>query len=346
MTRKTARKLRVLVLLHKDLIPPESTEGYSEQQIAEWKTEYDVITTLRKLGHETRPIGLLDELGAMKQEIVDWQPHVAFNLLEEFHSVATYSQHVVGYLELLRQPYTGCNPRGMLLSHDKVLCKKILTYHRIPTPQFAVVPKDSKFKPLRKLQYPLFVKSATEDASLGIAQASVVTNEEKLRERVEFIHAQTQSDALIEEYIEGRELYVSVIGNQRLKTYPIWELSIENVPEGAPLIATRKVKWDPDYQKKLGVKTGPARNLPDGMEDRISRLCRRIYRVLELSGYARIDLRLRPDGRIYVLEANANPNLSLNEDFADSANRAGVNYKALLTRIVSLGMTYHAAWRG
>ena len=246
----------------------------------------------------------------------------------------------------MRQPYTGCNPRGMLLSHDKVLCKKILTYHRILTPHFAVVPRNRKFRPLRKLKYPLFVKSATEDASLGISQASIVTNEDKLRERIEFIHQQTQSDALVEEYIEGRELYVSVLGNQRLVTFPVWELSIENVPEGTPLIATRKVKWDPQYQAKLGVKTGPARDLPPGMDERISRLCRRIYRVLEMSGFARMDLRLSQDGRLYVLEANANPNLSRGEDFADSAKKAGVNYETLLERIVSLGMTYQAEWRG
>jgi D-alanine-D-alanine ligase len=245
----------------------------------------------------------------------------------------------------MKQPYTGCNPRGMLLSQDKVLSKKILTYHRILTPHFAVVPRNRKFRPLRKLKYPLFVKSATEDASLGISQASVVSNEEKLLERIEFIHQQTQSDALVEEYIEGRELYVGVMGNQRAVTYPVWELSIENVPDGSPLIATRKVKWDPQYQEKLGVKTGPARDLPPGMEERIAHVCRRIYRVLEMSGYARIDMRLSQDGRLYVLEANANPNLSRGEDFADSAKKAGVNYETLLSRIVQLGMAYHAAWR-
>lgn len=345
MSRKS-RKHRVLVLMHKDLIPPESLEGLSDQRQAELKTEYDVLTTLRKQGHEAIPLGLTDELGELRQQIMDWKPHVAFNLLEEFHSIATYDQHVVSFLELMRQPYTGCNPRGMLLSHDKVLCKKILSYHRIPTPHFAVVQRNRKFRPLRKLKYPLFVKSATEDASLGISQASVVSNEDKLRERIEFIHQQTQSDALVEEYIEGRELYVSVLGNQRLVTFPIWELSIENVSEGTPLIATRKVKWDPQYQAKLGVKTGPARDLPPGMDERISKLCRRIYRVLEMSGFARIDLRLSQDGRLYVLEANANPNLSRGEDFADSAKKAGVNYETLLSRIVSLGMTYQAEWRG
>jgi len=344
MTRKQ-RKLRVLVLMHKDLIPPDNLEGLSDQRKAELKTEYDVLTALKKLGHEAVPIGLVDELGDLRQQITEWKPHVAFNLLEEFHAVATYDQHVVGYLELMKQPYTGCNPRGMLLSQDKVLSKKILTYHRILTPHFAVVPRNRKFRPLRKLKFPLFVKSATEDASLGISQASVVSSEEKLLERIEFIHQQTQSDALVEEYIEGRELYVGVMGNQRVVTYPVWELSIENVADGTPLIATRKVKWDPQYQEKLGVKTGPARDLPPGMEERISRVCRRIYRVLEMSGYARIDMRLSQDGKLYVLEANANPNLSRGEDFADSAKKVGISYETLLSRIVQLGMAYHAAWR-
>jgi D-alanine-D-alanine ligase len=191
----------------------------------------------------------------------------------------------------------------------------------------------------------LFVKSATEDASLGISQASIVYDGQKLRERVEFIHEQTSSDALVEEYIEGREIYVGVLGNERLTTFPLWELNFGTLPEVMAGIATRKVKWDRKYQQKHGIDTGPARDLPPGTEQRIARLVRRIYRALCLSGYARIDLRMKPDGSVFVLESNANPNLAQIEDFATSALAASVGYDVLLERILSLGTAYGAAWR-
>ena len=343
--RREIKKLRVLVLVHGDLVPPDSLEGYTEKEIQEWKTEYDVITTLREMGHDVRPLGVSDDLGKIRKEVDDWQPHVAFNLLEEFHGIAVYDQHVVSYLELLRQPYSGCNPRGLLLAHDKALCKQILAYHRILTPKFAVYPLRRAVKPSKRLTYPLVVKSVSEEASLGISQASIVTSDEKLKDRVEFVHEHVQSDALVEEYIEGRELYLSILGNQRLQTFPIWELLFTKSGDKVPLIATAKVKWDYDYQQKLGVETNAAKDLPEGTETAITKQCIRTYRALFLTGYARIDLRLAPDGRAYVLEANPNPNLSYGEDFAESGEAAGLKYDALLHRIMTLGRSYKAAWR-
>jgi len=233
----------------------------------------------------------------------------------------------------------------MMLSRDKVLSKQVLAYHRIPTARFALLPRKRRFSAPRRLKFPLFVKSATEDASLGISQASIVHDATRLRERVEFIHEQTGSDALVEEYIEGRELYIGVLGNERLTSFPIWEMDFGTLPDVMAGIATRKVKWDRKYQAKHGIATGPARGLPDGMPARVARLARRIYRALCMSGYGRIDLRLRPDGSVFVLEANANPNLSQTEDFSVSALSAGVGYDALLARVVQLGLDYDAAWR-
>ncbi len=339
------KKLRVVVLVHEDLVPPESMEGYSDKQILEWKSEYDVITTLKELGHEVRVLGVWDDLSKIRKEIEEWKPHIAFNMLEEFHGIAVYDQHVVSYLELLRQPYTGCNPRGLLLAHDKALCKQILAYHRILTPKFLVCPLKRTVKPTRRLNYPLVVKSVSEEASLGLSQASIVTNDEKLKDRVEFVHQHIQSDALVEEYIEGRELYVGILGNQRLRTFPIWELQFTKSGDNVPLIATAKVKWDVKYQKKIGVETSAAKDLPDGAASAIVKQCVRAYRALFLTGYARIDLRMGEDGRAYVLEANPNPNLAYGEDFAESAEAAGVSYEALLHRIVTLGRSYKAAWR-
>jgi D-alanine-D-alanine ligase len=340
------RKLRVLVLVHESLVPPDDLEGHTDKEIAEWKTEYDVITTLRQMGHDVRPLGLSDELGELRRNVLEWKPHVAFNLLEEFHGVATYDQHVVSYLELLRQPYTGCNPRGLLLAHDKALCKKILMYHRVLTPRFMVFPRGRAFKAPARSRYPLFVKSATEEASLGIAQASIVHQESELRDRVAFVHEAAGSDALAEEYVEGRELYVGVIGNRRLDTFPPWEMTFDRLPEGSAPIATRKAKWDHRYQERVGVATGRAKKLPDGVEKRLARLSRRIYRILQMTGYARLDFRLTEDGRLFVLEANPNPNLCLGEDFADSAEAVGIGYQRLLHRIVTLGMSYRPEWMG
>jgi D-alanine-D-alanine ligase len=197
----------------------------------------------------------------------------------------------------------------------------------------------------RRLRYPLFVKSATDDASLGIAQASIVEDAASLTERIRFIHEQTKSNALVEEFIDGREIYVGVFGNERLTVLPPWEMTFGSLSPGQAAIATRRVKWDRKYQEKHGITTTKAADLPEGTLPRLSRLTRRIYRALHLSGYARMDFRMRPDGSVFVLEANANPNLAEAEDFAQSAQSAGTGYGALLSRILSLGVSYQAAWR-
>ncbi len=339
------KALRTLVVVHSDLLPPATLEGHSDKQIAEWRTEYEVIAALRQAGHTVQPLGVLDSLTELRTAVLEWRPDVVFNLLEEFNGIVTYDQHVVAFLELLRQPYTGCNPRGLLLARDKVLCKQLLAFHRIASPQFAVFRRGERFHLPRRLRLPLFVKSATEDASLGIAQASVVDDAQKLRERVQFMHEQIKSDALVEEYIEGRELYVGVLGNERLSRLPVWEMEFGSLPDSLPAIATRKVKWDRAYQQKYGITTREARELPPLLLARIDRMARRIYRALHLSGYARIDFRLRADGSLFVLEANPNPNLEKAEDFAASAQAAGVGYGKLLDRIMRLGVAYRAEWR-
>ena len=171
----------------------------------------------------------------------------------------------------------------------------------------------------RKIKYPLFVKSTTEDASLGISQASIVTDKAQLKQRIQFVHDQVQTDALVEEYIEGRELYVGVMGNDRLTRLPVWEMKFGSLPENSAGIATRRVKWDKKYQKKHGIDTYEAKDLPPAVVARLDKLSRRVYRSLGLSGCARIDYRMNAEGQIYVIEANPNPNLAADEDFAQSA---------------------------
>lgn len=340
------KKLRVLVLVHADHVPPESTEGYSDEQIDAWKAEFDVTVTLRGLGHEVVPLGVYDDLAPLRNALHDFQPDIVFMMLEEFFGVVTYDHAVTSYLELMQQPYTGCNPRGLLLSKDKSLTKKLLSYHRIPTPHFAVFPPGRKIRRPKRLMFPLFVKSAIDDASLGISQASIVRDDEALVARIRFLQERTTADVLAEEYIEGREFYVGIMGNERLQTFPVWELLFSKMPQDLARIATRRVKWDRKYQTRHGIETEAARDLPPGMEERIHRICKRVYRALGMSGYARMDLRLTEQGEIFVIEANANPNIEFGEDFAESAESVGISYESLLQRIINLGLKYHAPWQG
>ena len=333
------KKLRVMVLCHEDLVPPETIEGLTPKEIAPFKTEWDVISTLKKMGHEVSPVGVYNNLGVIGNALLEAKPHIAFNLLEEFHGYPLYDQHVVSYLELMKQSYTGCNPRGLTISHDKALTKMVLAYHRVQVPAFAVFHMNRKVQRSKRLKFPLLVKSISEEGSVGIAQASLVNDDAKLAERVEFIHRQTKTHAIAEQYIAGREIYVSVIGNQRLQTYTPWELVIEKLPEGAPNIATSKLKWDPAYQEKVGVVTRAA-EIDKKMRNKLERLSKKIYRTLFLSGYARLDYRVTDDGHIYVLEANPNPQIANEEDFADSAKHCGVDYEALLQKIMTSGLRY------
>lgn len=339
------KKLRVLVLVREGYVPPDSIEGLSDEEIAAWKMEFDVIATLREIGHEVRPIGVANDLTPIRVAIRDWQPQVAFMLLEEFHGLRAYDHAIVSYLELMRQPYTGCNPCGLMLTNNKALSKKILSFHRIRTPHFTEFQRGRVIRRPSRLKFPLLVKSLNEDASLGISQASIVKDDQAMKERVLFIHDKVGTDALVEEYIDGRELYVGMLGNNRLQTYPIWEMDFSKIPEDVAPIATARVKFDPKYQKKHGIETSAAKNLPPGSALQIAKFCKRVYRSLSMSGYARMDLRMRPDGEVFFIEANANPNIEYGEDFAESAETAGIKYEDLLGRIINLGLAYPAPWK-
>lgn len=301
--------------------------------------EYDVVRTLKVLGHEVRVIGVHDDLTPIRATMDDFKPTITFNLMEAFDDVVVFDQNVVSYLELLKVPYTGCNPRGLTLSRDKGLAKKLMAYHRIPVPDFLVVPLGNKVKLPKRLHFPLIVKSLTYESSTGISQASVVENEDQLNKRVQFIHDTIMTPAIVEEFIDGRELYVGVIGNDRLQTFPVWEMSFSKMPDNNWRIATERVKWSVKYQKKHGIDTAVA-TLPDDVSAKVQHLAKRVYRALDLSGYARIDLRMKADGQLFVIEANPNPQLAHGEDFAESAQRAGVTYAKLIERIIGLGLQW------
>jgi D-alanine-D-alanine ligase len=331
-------KRKILALVHEHLVPPEDTTGIDILE-AEWKMEYDVIETLREQGHEVRVLGVHDDLTGIRPAAGFFEPHIVFNLMEAFAGITTFDQNVVSYLELLRLRYTGCNPRGLILARDKALSKKLLAYHRIPVPDFCVIRYGRKPALPKKMQFPLIVKSLFFEASAGISQASVVEDEDQLARRVHFIHDSLGTAAIVEQFIDGRELYVGMLGNERLEVLPVWEMSFAQMPENRWRIATERVKWNTQYQKKNGIMTDAAR-LADADTERIHRIAKRAYRALDLNGYARIDLRMDAAGRVYVLEANPNPNLAYGEDFAESAETSGISYEKLLERIIALGLRW------
>jgi D-alanine-D-alanine ligase len=320
------KKARILALVHEHLVPPDDTTGLDILE-AEWKMEYDVIETLREMGHEVAVLGIDDDLAGIRRTA------------GAFAGVTTFDQNVVSYLELLRLAYTGCNPRGLILARDKALSKKLLAYHRIPVPDFTVIRVGHKTVLPARLRFPLIVKSLFFESSAGISQASVVESHEQLARRVAFIHDSLGTAAIVEQFIDGRELYVGVLGNERLEVLPVWEMSFAHMPDNRWKIATERVKWSTKYQKRHGIMTNEA-TLDAGIAERIQRIAKRTYRALDLSGYARIDLRLDDEGRVFVLEANPNPNLAYGEDFAESAERGGVPYEQLLARIIGLGLRW------
>jgi D-alanine-D-alanine ligase len=341
------RKLRVAVLMHAELVPPKTTEGLPKEEIHKWKMEYDVLNSLQELGHEVVGVGVDDDFAPLRAVRREFNPHLVFNLMMHFHEAGIYDSAVVGWLELHKQPYTGCNPRGLLVANDKALCKKVLSYHRIRAPRFLTVPRGKQISRIpSRLQFPLFVKSRSEHSSTGIAQASIVRDLSQLQERVEFIHRNVGTGALCEEYIEGRELTIGVMGNKRLETGPVFELEMERLPPGAPNIVTSRLKWDLDYQERVGLRSGLAKDLSVDKVKEITQLARRIYRALGLSGFARIDLRLDAEGRIWILEANPNPDVSLGEDFAESFELIGYSYSELVQKLLNLGLRYDAPWKG
>ncbi len=337
------KPLRILALVHKHLVPPDDTTNVDVVN-AEWKMEYDVTATLQELGHQVKVVGIHDDLGVIRTSAEEFKPDILFNLLENFADITTFDQNVVSYLELLRLPYTGCNPRGLTLARDKSLSKKLLAYHRVPVPEFTVVRRGRKALLPKRMRYPLIVKSLVYEASTGISQASVVENEEQLSRRVQFVHDSIGTAAIVEQFVDGRELYIGVLGNERLQVFPVWEMFFTSM-EGQRKIATERVKWSTKYQVRHGIQTDQAA-LPEGLAERIQNLARRSFRALDLSGYARIDLRLDGNGQAYVIEANPNPQLAYGEDFAESAERAGVSYEQLLERIIALGLQWQPERNG
>src|SRR4051794_10820243 len=302
------------------------------------KTEANVLAALAALGHEGDHLVIFDDLDLFRQKVQAFQPDVLFNLADQWKNNRGFDQNIVSFLEMQSIPFTGCGSTGLLLSKHKGISKKILHYHRIRVPDFVIIPRGQRIARPRRLKFPIIVKPLKEEASHGIAQASFVENDDQFHERVTFIHESWNGDVIAEEYIHGRELYVGVIGSLRLKALPIRELVFREVPPDEPKFATYKAKWDEAYRKRWGLENQFAEGLEPALVEKIEQTCKRIYRLLTIDGYARIDLRLTAENEIYFIEANPNPMLAQDEDFAMAAAKGGLSYPQLIDRIIRIGM--------
>ncbi|MFH1505056.1 MAG: ATP-grasp domain-containing protein [Candidatus Omnitrophota bacterium] len=330
--------MKVLLIFDSPYAKPRGY-GYKEEfESLDWGTESDVYKALLTLGHDTKLLGLHKDIGILLEEVKESKPDVVFNLADVFNQKSNLDKNVAAVLEMLELPYTGASPAGLLICGDKALSKKILNFHKIRVPYFYTFRKGCKVWLSKRFKLPLIVKPLCEEASRGISQASVVDNSEALAERVRFIHESMQADAIVEEYIEGRELYVSVLGNKNLKVLPFREMRFGELGEDELRVATYKAKWDYDYREKKGIKNVFASKLPNGLADKINDTCKRAYRALDMNCYARFDIRISADSKIYILEANANPCLDQYDEVGQSAEKAEISYEKLIQKIITLAL--------
>jgi D-alanine-D-alanine ligase len=332
------KKLNILVLF--DAVEPTTLDQDLSALLktVDWTTQANVLAALAELGHTVEHLAIFDNLDLLRQKFLTFAPHVIFNLADQFKNNRAFDQNIVSYLELHDVPFTGCGSTGLTLCKHKGISKKILGYHRIRVPEFTVIARGKQCTRPKRLKFPIIVKPLKEEASYGISQASFVETDEQFKERVQFIHNSYGNDAIAEEYIAGRELYVSILGNHRLDVFPIRELIFKEVPPDEPKIATYKAKWDEEYRKRWGLQNQFAEGLDPALTRDIVQTCKRIYRLLTIDGYARVDLRVTPANEIYFIEANPNPILAADEDFAQSALNAGLAYPQLIERIIRTGL--------
>jgi len=320
------KKLKVLLIFDSPYAKPRGYDFKEEFKDFDWDTERYVYESLLENGHDVRILGLYNDIRLLLDDIQDYKPDIVFNLVEVFNQKSYLDKNVAAVLEMAGVPYTGASPMSLLICGDKALSKKILSFHRIKVPGFYTFYRNHHIWLPKKLKVPLIVKPLYEEASRGISQASVVDNEEALIERVKFIHESMKTDAIAEEYIDGREFYVGVLGIKRITVLPLREMKFGEVSGDEPRIATYKAKWDFDYREKWGIKNMFAGRLSNGLQKKIEDICKRAYRALNMLGYARFDIRVSQDSKIYILEANANPSLDKDDELGQAAERAEISY--------------------
>lgn len=345
--------MRILVLfdVHRPIAEGQTFTERSLRTEEAKPTEADVLACLRTLQHDVETLAVYDDAKSVFERVEAFKPDIVFNLCETFFSDRAHEPNIPALLQLMKVPYTGAGPDALMLCKDKALAKTLLAFHRIRVARFVVSRRERPLRRLRRFSYPAFVKPIGEEASDGIALASLAKTEDEVLERARFLHDRFETDALIEEYVEGRELYLGVLGNKRLTVFPPREIFFGEPADGqgtasdaspialalakdGPRFATAKAKWDDAYRKKWGIRNGPAGPLPPGLEKKLAELARRVCRILHVRGLGRIDARLTPRGDVVVIEANPNPSLAKEDDFAQAAMQVGITYEALIQKVL------------
>jgi len=332
------KKARVLILFDTDAEPPVQQEWKRQIESGD-EAEFDVARTLLERGHQVRLFGFRDSLDHLAAGLRAEPSDVVFNLAERFRGLSALDYSVAALLEMLDMHYTGASSEGLMLARDKALTKKVLAYQGLRIPHFMVCRQGVEVQRPSDLRYPLIVKPLDEDASVGISQASVVRDDDALRERVVFIHERFETDAIVEEFIAGRELYIGVMGNEKPVAFPPIEMVFGNEPNIEGRIATFKAKWSVKYRESRGIQNMIAQDLSKEVRARLAKVAVRTYEAAGLRDYGRIDVRLAHDDEIYVVEANPNPYLADGEDLAWAAEEGGYLYGDFIERIAEMALS-------
>ncbi|MEY2413752.1 MAG: D-alanine-D-alanine ligase [Acidobacteriaceae bacterium] len=294
----------------------------------------EIFEALEKIGHEP----FYQVLDGSKQSLFSLSrcgSDLIFNLTESYAGDDTMDMNIAAYIDLIGMPYTGTGPRGLFLGQEKSVAKKLFQFHGINTPFFATSYK-GMLDHSHDIKFPLIVKPTSEDGSIGIDGDSVVGSVKELMERIHYIHEEFDSPALIEEFIDGREIYAAVLGNSNPEVLPLIELDLSKLPKGTPRVAGQDVKFDRETEAYKLTKSGPIDDLDEDVIEKLTETARSAFMALRFRDYGRIDMRLNEKNEVYVIEANPNPWLASSQEYAMAAKRAGRNYTQLIEEIVNL----------
>jgi D-alanine-D-alanine ligase len=329
------KKSRILILFDTDAEPPVG-QDYSRQMESADEAEFDVARALRGQGHDVRLFGFRNDLDTLVAGLRAEPVDAVFNLSERFRNQSGLDYGVAALMEMLDLPYTGASAEGLMLARNKALTKMVLAYQGLRIPHFFVCPRGQPVQRPSDVRFPLIVKPLDEDASVGIAQGSVVRDDSALTERVAFIHTRHNTAAIVEEFVAGRELYVGVIDNDPPRALPPIEMVFGEGTSEESRIATFKAKWSHKYRESRGIENRIAKDLSKELRERLSDVAVRAYQAAGLRDYGRIDVRLAHDDEIYIVEANPNPYLADGEDLAWAAEEGGQPYPQLIEKIAEL----------
>ncbi len=314
---------------------PEPTRSRSKKK-PEKEDRQEIHEALKANGHSPF-YAEIDGTAESLKGFADTECDLVFNLTESWAGDDTKDINLAAYLDLLHRKYTGTGPGGLHLAQNKSLAKKIFAFHGIRTPYFASVHR-GRLDWSHDLQFPVIVKPAREDGSIGISFNALCESIKDLMERIHELHEQFDSPVLIEEYIEGREMYVAVLGNGEPEALPVVELDLSRLPEGTPRIAGSEVKWEKGTVAYKVTKSILPTDLPEDITQALQQTAVQAFRALELRDYGRIDMRLSADNKVYVLEVNPNPWLHSTAEYAMAAKKSGRDYNALIEEIVNLAL--------